>query len=149
MDTTVTTNSTPADLRMVALARDRAAEVVVLPVREEPGRSVYAESTLMLVKSLRAEGVVAAYLHDADQRVFEAKKSAITELVWIPLAVGLVTQATWDLIKGALRKVGSRRLRVDYTRLEVGDGLATTWTVEGDPEAVLDVIDRLRDSGER
>ncbi len=57
---------------------------------------MYREETLMLAKIMRAAGINATYLHDADERVFEAKKSAIADLVWVPLAVGLVTNATWD-----------------------------------------------------
>lgn len=121
----------------------------MLPLRIESGQAVYSEGTLTLVKSLRAAGISAAYLHDSDDRTFEAKKGAIADLIWVPLAVGLLTNATWDVLKLMLRRVEARKLRVDYTSLESDDVQVTTWSVTGDADAVLEAIDRLRDSRER
>lgn len=144
----VTTTKSQADPSVVGLARSRGAEVVVLPLRVGSDGGVYTEGTLMLVKSLRAAGVTAAYLHDPEGRKFEARKSAVSELVWVPLAVGVLSSASWDLIRRLLLRVGPRRLRVDYTSLEQYGAHATTWSVTGDAKSVLDAIERLRDSRE-
>lgn len=135
-----------ADPELVALARARASEVVILPLDRTALPAVYSEATLMLAKTLRAHEVSAAYLDGPEDRTFEVRKSAVTELVWVPLAVGLVGNATWDIIKTLLGAVRSRRLRVDYTDLEVEGTRATTWSVEGDARAVLRALDQIRES---
>lgn len=146
MTSTVATTSTIADPGIVERARGRAAEVVVLPLREGRNGGVYSVGTLMLVKALREAGVNAAFLHDPESRTFEVKESAAVDLVLIPLAVGMLSSASWDLVKALLLRGGSRKLEVRYTSLENKGTHATTWTATGDPKAVLDAIDRLRET---
>jgi hypothetical protein len=84
---------------MLAIARGIGSDIVVMPRPwADDGRAVYGESTLFLVKELRAEGLTAAFLDSGEDRVFEVKKSALLAgLVGIDIGIGsgVGSNAVW------------------------------------------------------
>jgi hypothetical protein len=126
-------------------ARAAGTDVVVLPARrDDDGRGVYGESTVFLVKELRAAGVSASYADPSDRRVFEVKKSALGTAL-VSVALGLVSNAGWDGVKAWLRREqpDGQRLEVSFADLSA-DGARTMWTVKGPAEETLAAVDRLR-----
>lgn len=146
MTTSATVSTALVHPDVLARARDRAVDIVVMPVRESDGRGIYSEASLSLVKELRAAGITSAYLHDPDHRLFETQKSA--SAVVANFLVGIASGAAWDGLKMVLRRRGAGRLTVSYVDLADGNTESTAWTASGDAEAVLAAIERLRPSDE-
>jgi hypothetical protein len=136
----------PADLspEILALATTTSAGITVLPLDLVDQQGVYSESSLMIVKELRALGGDAEYAQPAAQRVFEVKKSA--EGLLLAYVIGIASTATWDLMKRLLSRRKDARLSVTFVELEEGHDLhVTAWKVEGNGEAVVRAIDAIRD----
>lgn len=131
------------DPEIAAQARTIQGSVVVMPVHRVDGRGVYTQSSILMVKRLRAAGVEAEFLDSADQRTFEVKKSI--EALILTVVLGVASSAAWDGIKAFFRSRPKGRVSVTYVDLEGITGQrGTAWKVEGDSDAVLDAIDRLR-----
>ena len=117
--------------------------MLVLPLRVSDGRGIYSESSVMLVKELRALGADADFAQPSNERLFEAKKSA--EALLIAIVVGIASNASWDLLKHLLRRWKEARLSVTYVELDEGNGRrGSAWQVEGDADGVIQAIDSLR-----
>jgi hypothetical protein len=147
----VSTTRLPSDV--LARAKALESDVVVMPRRwANDGTAVYGESTLFLVKEVRAEGLSADFLDSGEERVFEVKKSAIlTGLAAIGIGIGsgVGTNATWAALRRLLRshendENESREVEVTFVDLsDESDG--TQYTVRGTTNDVLATIERLRD----
>lgn len=128
---------------VMRLTSDTTAGIVVLPSTVTDGRGIYSESSVMLVKELRALGADATFAQPSDQRLFEVKKSA--EALLIAVVIGMASNASWDLLKHLLRRSKEARLSVTYVELEDGNGQrGSAWQVRGDADGVIRAIDRLR-----
>ena len=139
----------PTDIDSAVLTRAEAmaTPLVVLPVRHVNGQGVYAQTSVLLVKQLRAAGLTAEFLDPPESRTFEVKKGAFTTIV-VSIALNIASSAAWDAIKGIFRSQSAgekARLSVTYVDLDGKDGQkGTAWKVEGDCDAVLQAIDKLR-----
>ena len=137
---------------ILARAKGLGSDVVVMPRRwAEDGTAVYSESTLFLVKELRAEGLSAAFLESGEDRVFEVKKSALLtglEAIGIGIGSGVGTNATWEALRRLLHRHAEdedERHDVEVTFVDLsngGDG--TQYTVRGPANDVIDTLKRLR-----
>jgi hypothetical protein len=139
----------PADIDAAVIARAEAspAPIVVLPVSHVGGQGVYTQTSILLVKRLRAGGFNAEFLDPPESRTFEVKKSALTVVI-VSIALNIVSSAAWDAIKAVFRSRPAEeqaKLSVTYLDLDSKDGQrGTAWKVEGDSDAVLQAIDKLR-----
>jgi len=139
----------PADIDAAVLARAEAvaAPLVVLPVRHVNEQGVYTMTSVLLVKKLRAAGLSAEFLDPPESRTFEVKKGAFTDII-VSIALNIGSSAAWDAIKGIFRSRSAEkqpRLCVTYVDLDDKDGQrGKAWKVEGDADAVLQAIDKLR-----
>lgn len=132
----------PADV--VERAGQVAAGIVVLPREQRDGKAVYTEPSVMLVKELRAAGAEAAFLDPSDVRVFEVKKGAVGDGL-LAFVIGIASNGSWEAIKALFRKGPRQTISVTYLELDDGnERRGTAWKVEGDSEAVLSAIDKLR-----
>lgn len=124
-------------------ARAKAA-LVILPHRvTEDGRGVYPDPTTFLVKELRAAGVDASFLDEADQRLFEVKNSALLDML-TAVVLGVASSAAWDGFKALIRKrTATAPLTVTYVDLSP-EGARREFTATGRADEVLESIDRLR-----
>lgn len=138
---------TDIDAAMVARAEAVAAPLVVLPIRHVNGQGVYTQTSMLLVKQLRAAGLSAEFLDPPESRTFEVKKGVFTEII-VTIALNIGASAAWDAIKAVFRSrsVGEQpKLSVTYVDLDSKDGeRGKAWKVEGDSDAVLQAIDKLR-----
>ena len=139
----------PAEIDPVVIARAEAVTgpLVMLPIRYVNGQAVYTESSMLVVKRLRATGLDAAFLDPPESRTFEVKESALTDAI-VSFALGIGSSAAWDAVKAVFRRQSSGstgKLSITYVDLDNNDGQrGTAWKVEGDSEAVLKAIDKLR-----
>lgn len=139
----------PANVDAAMLARAQTARVplVVMPVRQVGGNGVYSQTSLLLVKKLRAIGLSAEFLDPPESRTFEVRKSALTTVV-LSIVLNVGSSAAWDAIKAAFRKRSAQRqakLSITFIDLDGEEGRrGTGWKVEGDTDAVLQAIDKLR-----
>jgi hypothetical protein len=132
------------DPEMANRARTVDGSIVLMPVRYIEGRAVYAQSLITMVKRLRAAGLDAAFLDPPEQRTFEVRKGAL-ETAIITVALGMASSAAWDALKAFFRAHAPGRLSVTYVDLEDEAGQrGTAWKVDGDRDAVLAAIDKLR-----
>jgi hypothetical protein len=133
------------DTDLVERARHHDEDVIVMPLREQNGLGVYSQESLFLVKDLRSAGVRARFLHDSEARTFEVRKSA--EALVGAIILSVVSNAAWDAIKVLFsRSKKDQQLKVTIVDLRDADGHeATSWTVDGDAEAVIRAIDRLKE----
>ena len=129
---------------LLARARSESASVVVMPIRQANGQSVYPQESLLLVKRLRAAGIDARFLDSSDKRTFEVQKSAFAILG--NLVLGIASSAAWDGVKRFFgKRPDNNRLSITYVDLVDKDGTrGTAWKVEGDGDAVLRAIDKIR-----
>lgn len=126
-------------------ARGSAASVVILPRhRTDDGRGIYGEATVFLAKELRAEGVDVTYLDPSEDRLFEVKKSALTEAL-VTIALGITSTAGWEAMKALLRRnrADDSAMEITYTEL-ASSGHGQAWTVRGQGKDVIEAIDKLR-----
>jgi hypothetical protein len=132
------------DPEMASRARTVGGAIVLMPVRYDEGYAVYAQSVITMVKRLRAAGLNAVFLDPPDQRTFEVRKGAI-ETAITTVALGMASSAAWDALKAFFRTRAPTRLSVTYVDLEDDAGQRrTAWKVDGDRDAVLETIDKLR-----
>jgi hypothetical protein len=132
------------DARLIDRARVVPSSVVIMPIREVEGVAVYPAATVTLVKELRALGVEAEYLDPPERRTFEVKKSGL-EMAVGTVVLGILSNSAWDVIKALLRGTEMKALSVTYADLTRPNEAVRAWKIEGDTEAVLDAIERLRD----
>lgn len=139
----------PVDIDAAVLVRAEAvsAPLVVLPVRHVNGQGVYTQASVLLVKQLRAAGISAEFLDPPESRTFEVKKSALTVVI-VSIALNIGSSAAWDAIKAIFRSRPAEeqaKLSITYVDLDGKEGQrGTAWKVEGDSDAVLQAIDKLR-----
>ena len=132
------------DAEMANRAMTVDGSIVLMPVRYVEGRAVYEQSLITMVKRLRAAGLDATFLDPPEQRTFEVRKGAL-ESVIITVTLGVVSSAAWDALKAFFKAHTPGRLSVTYVDLEDDAGQrGTAWKVDGDRDAVLEVIDKLR-----
>src|ERR1700722_3906588 len=138
-----------ADIDVAVLARAEAvsASLVVLPVRNIKGQGVYTQTSVLLVKQLRVAGYSAEFLDPPESRTFEVKKSALTTVI-VNIALNISSSAAWDAIKAIFRSRPAEeqaKLSIVYVDLDGKEGQrGTAWKVEGNSDAVLQAIDKLR-----
>lgn len=132
------------DPEMANRARTVEGSIVLMPVRYVEGRAVYAQSLITMVKRLRAAGLDATFLDPPEKRTFEVRKGAL-ETAIITLVLGMASSAAWDALKAFFRAHTPGRLSVTYVELQDDAGQrGTAWKVDGDRDAVLEAIDKLR-----
>jgi len=133
------------DPAILSGALSATADLIVLPLEyDDEGMALYSEPSVITVKTLRADGIDAAFLDSPDSRMFEVKKGNLETLV-ATLVIGIASNAAWDALKVLVR---ARAARLKLTFVELRDGnkrRGQAWTVEGDSDAVLAAIDKLRD----
>jgi hypothetical protein len=128
------------------LSGDLPADVVVLPRRmDAEGRGLYHDSVLSLVKTFKADGIDAAFLHDSDQRGWIGEKSLTTD--FLTLALGVGSAAGWDGVKRLFRgRLSSSQTKaVIYRKTEDPSG-KSVWEMyefEGSGEDVATLMERL------
>ena len=120
-----------------------------MPVRRVDGRGVYTQSSLLMVKRMKAAGIDAEFLDATDERTFEVKKGAFAAAA-LAVVLGVASSAAWDGIKAFFRSGSKGKISVTYVDLEGITGQrGAAWKVEGDGDAVLEAIDRLRADNSR
>lgn len=131
------------DLEVARRAVESGADVVVLPIGRRDDKAVYSDSSIDIAKVLRGAGLQLAFLDPDDQRIYEVKKGATTDIV-IAFAVNLASSGAWDAIKAVLAATRPR-LSVSYSSFSSHDSDVTgqTWRVEGDSAAVIEALERL------
>lgn len=139
----VTVEQTELPKEELASAIATGASIVIMPhARTEDGRGIYGESTVFMVKELRAAGVDARYLDESERRVFEVKKSAVAAAL-VPFVLGIASTAAWDLLKPCiLGWFGDRKMEITYTNISA-DGARTSWNIRGEGKDVVEAIDKI------
>lgn len=135
-----------ADVRVLALEGHGEAEILVLPFSIIDGIGRYSESSVSLVKLLRASGARASFAHPSDRRTFEVKKSDPASLA-IAFIVGIASSAAWDVLKSLWSATFRQQQRLDVTYVELEDGprRGQAWQIQGDAESVIRAISELRE----
>jgi hypothetical protein len=129
------------EIRQLAAGLDTG--IAVLPVDVVDAQGIYSESSVMLVKELRALGAEAAFAHPSEQRVFEVKKGV--EGLVVAFVIGIASTASWDLMKLLLRRCKDGHLSLTFLELEEGHGRrGSAWRIEGDADGVIRAVDALR-----
>lgn len=132
------------DAEMANRAMTVDGSIVLMPVRYVEGRAVYEQSLITMVKRLRAAGLDATFLDPPEQRTFEVRKGALDSAI-ITVALGVASSAAWEALKAFFKAHTPGRLSVTYVDLENDAGQrGTAWKVDGDRDAVLEVVDKLR-----
>jgi hypothetical protein len=143
-DIQVSSEETEITPELLARARAESASVVVMPIRQDNGKSVYTRESLLLVKRLRLAGIDAKFLDAPGNRTFEIKNSALAAILG-NFALGIASSAAWDAVKSFFRQQADNKLSITYVDLEENDGKrSTAWKIEGDGDAVLRAIDKIR-----
>jgi len=141
----------PAEPPQYVSPADLQHDLVVLPRKiADDGTGLYDDSVIDLVKQLQAEGIDAAYLHDADHREWIGEKGwtpAEIALV-VSIAENLASSAVWDGLKTILQRAhgGKGRVKLKACRvIQSPDGTKTQeWIeVEGENGDVAKAIDAL------
>ena len=118
-------------------------DLVILPQDLDGDRGIYSDQLTTTVKTLRAEGIDARWLHDADQRLWSGERSAIVDLWIIPFVVGIASSAGWTALTALMRRRAGRvRLKIGYRRDPAGS--EERWIeLEGDSADVAGELERL------
>jgi hypothetical protein len=142
----------PTEIDVIAIKKlgTISAQIVVLPNARSEGLGIYNHSSMMMVKRLRAAGVDAVYLDAPESRTFEVKKGAsllFTSMISVGLGIG--SSAAWDAVKTFFRSRSAKsadKLSITYLDVSGNEGHGRLgWKVEGNSEAVLKAIDKLRE----
>ncbi len=120
------------------------ASIVIMPhARTEDGRGIYGESTLSLVKDLRAQRLDAKYADEPERRVFEVKKGVLAD-GFVTIVLGIASAGAWDAFKiYILGWLDDKKMEITYTDLSA-DGREESWTIRGQGRDVLAAIDKIR-----
>jgi hypothetical protein len=119
-------------------------EVVFLPQEVEGDVGVYRDEQLTIVKELKAQGVDAAYLHDADHREWLSLKGAdvVVPLV-VQFGISFLASGAWEIFAGLLlARFRRSRLWVKMGRtVDKGSGAETEWfEATGDADSVTNAL---------
>jgi hypothetical protein len=117
-------------------------EVLVLPESIRGDVGTYRDEALVLVKELRAEGVDAEYLHNAERREWHGLRSQDTVAVLIlSFAAGLLSNATWEAIKAVVgRRFGKRNIIVRFHERRTEHEEESWYEASGPADSVIDSI---------
>lgn len=128
----------------LAAALATGASIVIMPhSRTEDGRGVYGESTLFLVKELRAQSLDARYVDEPERRVFEVKKGALAEAL-VTIVLGVASAGVWDVVKiHILGWFEDKKMEITYTDLSA-DGREESWTIRGQGRDVLAAMEKIQ-----
>lgn len=129
---------------------DATNDLIVLPGEIRVGVAIYDDSTIDMVKVLRADGVSADFAHEPMHRSWAGKKSA--ELA-IALIIGIASAGGWDALKALFRrKHGGSRVEAKVAWVSRNAANETMWQwfeFKGSGEEVAKLMDEaLRHRGE-
>lgn len=121
------------------------ADVVLLPIRSEGGKGVFAEQTIDLMKELRSiNGVGAEWSRDKNSRTWHGERSAIIEFVVVPLIVGIASSAGWAAIVAAIKKSKKTKFKLKLGYRKSADGGEEKWVeVEGLESDITKVLEEI------
>lgn len=116
---------------------------MILPYDLDGDRGIYPDQWVSTAKRLRAEGIDACWLHDADHRLWSGERSAVVDLRVIPLIVGIASSAGWAAPTALMhRRAGQVKLKVGYRRDSSGN--EERWIeLEGNSADVAAELERL------
>jgi hypothetical protein len=120
-------------------------DFVVLPFDETDGVGCYSEASIVLPKEARSAGLDASFLHDAEHRTFEIKKSAIHDAV-ISLFIGIASNGGWDWIVhyfSSSPSLGSAK-RMKLKVYETTGDEVRAWELSGSGPDVVEALRILR-----
>jgi hypothetical protein len=118
-------------------------DLVILPHDLDGDRGIYSDQLTTTVKTLRAEGIDARWLHDADHRLWDGKRSAVVDLWIIPFIVGIFSSAGWTALTALVRRrTGPVKLKIGYRKDPSGS--EERWIeLEGNSADVAAELERL------
>jgi hypothetical protein len=126
----------------------KLTDVVFFPERTEGEVGVYSDDLKAIVKQLRAEGVEAGYLHEAEHREWVGRRGVP---LLVPFVIGIASSfigtAAWvafaRILKGTF---GQQRLSVRYGKLnDDRSGIdGELFQAEGNADDVIKAIEKLR-----
>ena len=118
-------------------------DLVILPYDLDGDRGIYSDQLATTVKTLRAEGIDARWLHDADHRLWSGERSALVDLWIIPFIVGIASSGGWTALTALVRRrTGPVKLKIGYRRDPSGS--EERWIeLEGDAADVAAELERL------
>src|SRR5579872_5339662 len=97
-------------------------DIVILPHDLDGDRGIYSDQLSTTVKTLRAEGVSAHWLHDTDHRLWSGKRSAVVDLWLIPFIVGIASAGGWAALTAIVRRrTGPVKLKIGYRKDSSGN----------------------------
>ena len=119
-------------------------DVVVLPEAVDGDRGIYRDEFITFAKELRAEGVDAGYLHDADQRSWSGRKGeALLIPAIIALSANVATGAATIAVSRWLERTfpeATVRLRVVHKRSGGGRRETDAFTASGSGPEVAELL---------
>ena len=118
-------------------------DLVILPHDLDGDRGIYSDQLATTVKTLRAEGIDARLLHDADHRLWSGGRSALVDLWIIPFIVGIASSAGWTALTALVRRrTGLVKLKIGYRK--DSSGSEERWIeLEGNSADVAAELERL------
>src|SRR5438270_1911579 len=126
-------------------------DIVILPLSIDDGNGLYPGRLVHLAKQLRAEGMDAAYLDDADHRRWNVLMGDLPTVIALGIGTSVLGSAAWAALVAGFRRVfpakGKVSARVVRQRLDVVDGTVTnTWfEYEGEMEGFLQALPKIDD----
>jgi hypothetical protein len=118
-------------------------DLVVLPHDLDGDSGIYSDQLVTTMKTLRAEGIDARWLHDTNHRLWSGERSAVIDLWAIPFIVGIASSAGWTGLTALLRRrTGPVKLKIGYRRDSSGN--EERWIeLEGNSADVAGELERL------
>lgn len=124
-------------------------DIVMLPAWMDGDEGVYAEQAVAFVKEMRESGVTIDWQQEGEKRQWYGKRSAVVDLVAIPLVLGIASSAGWDAIKKLFgSRKGRAHLKIVHWRDQ--DGSEGHWIeLEGDAQDIVRGLERLNPWSQR
>lgn len=145
LDDAVVVADVTSDFAWLDLKSLPLADLVVSPLRTDgAGRGVYSESSVGLVKALKADGVEAAFLDTSEQRTFVTQKSA--ELL-VAIVVGVMSNAAWSALIAIFKRAATKELDLTVYRTNTG-GETKFFHAKGASRSVIRVLGQAAEFAE-
>ncbi|MEE6257985.1 hypothetical protein [Plantactinospora sonchi] len=120
------------------------SELVFFPIRMDGTVGIYAEQSIELLKELRAQGVDASWSLNREARGWYGERSAVVELIVIPLIVGVASSAAWGVLKAVFSKKEKTTFKIKILARVHPDGSQDSqFEIEGPGSEISSALEQL------